>query len=66
MVISELGVSQDTWQKAIGSFRSDFFSLPNAGYVPNTSQLLQPIRGVLRRRRRREVEISVYVSITYR
>jgi ATP-dependent Zn protease len=45
MVISELGVSQDTWQKAIGSFRSDFFSLPNAGYVPNTSQLLQPIRG---------------------
>ncbi|CAI8017214.1 ATP-dependent zinc metalloprotease FTSH 5, mitochondrial [Geodia barretti] len=45
MVISELGVSQDTWTKAIGSFRSDFFSLPSAGYVPSTSQLLQPIRG---------------------
>ena len=57
MVISELGVSQDTWTKAIGSFRSDFFSLPSAGYVPSTSQLLQPIRGgFCRRRRRREVE----------
>lgn len=44
MVISELGVTKETWKEAISTFQRTYHSIPE-NYVPTTAQLFQGATG---------------------
>lgn len=48
MVISELGVTKETWKEAISTFQRTYHSIPE-NYVPTTAQLFQGATGLRRK-----------------